>query len=542
MKRKPLWKRIVLPIAIVLSVGLVGGGIWYALSHRKTEPVYVYPFSMIGMTEYWGDSRESYGPVLADHVQTVYLSDTQTVTEVFVSAGDTVKKGDPLLSYDTTLSDLALERKRLDVERLKLRLEDAEEYLKEIKRMKPMVIPETTPVPDEDDTQELGVLLTEPYRISTDPEYDGSTPERSLILWLRSDAELDHAAMNALFETAETFQTANASPSPAPSDAPETEPPAEQPPLTSLYVVIKVSEGNRSLGMRLTWQGMLLLKEEENFSFRFFDAADVTDHTIVASDAPDQDQPEIDFGSGFTSAQLKEMRAEQEKVIRDLEFQIKLEEANYQIMLAERNDGMVYAEIDGTVLTVLSAEEAILSQQPMLKLSAGGGFAISCSVSELERDTLVIGQEVTVNDWNSGMTYVGTISEISDFPLSGDQFMGYGNPFVSYYPFTVFVDESADLMEGSYVSVQYSAGETKSGIYLERPYVRTENGKSYVFVADENGLIEKRFVSTGISLWGSYVEITEGLTAEDLIAFPYGKHLKVGAPTLEGDYETMYEQ
>ena len=35
---------------------------------------------------------------------------------------------------------------------------------------------------------------------------------------------------------------------------------------------------------------------------------------------------------------------------------------------------------------------------------------------------------------------------------------------------------------------------------------------------------------------------TEGLTAEDLIAFPYGKHLKVGAPTLEGDFETMYEQ
>ena len=60
-------------------------------------------------------------------------ADTQTVTEVLVSQGDTVKKGDLLMTFDTTLSDLELERKRLGVEKLKLQLEDAKERLREIR-------------------------------------------------------------------------------------------------------------------------------------------------------------------------------------------------------------------------------------------------------------------------------------------------------------------------------------------------------------------------------------------------------------------------
>ena len=115
-----------------------------------------------------------------------------------------------------------------------------------------------------------------------------------------------------------------------------------------------------------------------------------------------------------------------------------------------------------------------------------------------------------------------------------------GNPNVSYYPFTVFVDESADLQEGSYVSVQYAAGDLQTGVYLENPFLRTENGQSYVYVRGADGLLEKRVVTTGRSLWGNYTQITEGLTAEDLIAFPYGKQIKEGAPTEESDPSVLY--
>ena len=45
---------------------------------------------------------------------------------------------------------------------------------------------------------------------------------------------------------------------------------------------------------------------------------------------------------------------------------------------------------------------------------------------------------------------------------------------------------------------------------------------------------------TGKALWGSYTEILEGLTAEDYIAFPYGKLVVAGAPTREGDLSELY--
>jgi multidrug efflux pump subunit AcrA (membrane-fusion protein) len=250
--------------------------------------------------------------------------------------------------------------------------------------------------------------------------------------------------------------------------------------------------------------------------------------------------PEIDMGSGYTAAQIAEMRSQQEKTIRDLQFQVKMAEADYKIKQTEMADGNIYAEIDGTVVSLLTPEEALQTQQPLMKVSGGGGFYVEGSISELQKETLLIGQEVTVNDWNTGMVYTGLVESVADYPLSGDNFMGNGNPNVSYYPFTVFIDGSADLQAGSYVSVVYSTATSESGIYLENPYLRTENGQSYVYVQGADGLLEKRFVTIGRSLWGSYTEILEGLSENDLIAFPYGKAVKEGAPTQESDYSTLY--
>ena len=198
------------------------------------------------------------------------------------------------------------------------------------------------------------------------------------------------------------------------------------------------------------------------------------------------------------------------------------------------------AQFDGTVVSLLSQEEAKLTMQPMLKVSGGGGFYVQGSVSELEKDNLQIGQEVTINDWNTGMTYMGTIQSVGDFPTTDGYWNGSGNPNVSYYPFTVFIDGEADLQEGSYVSVMFSTATSQQGIYLENPYLRTEQGKSYVYVRGEDGKLEKRFVTTGKALWGSYTEVLDGLSPEDYIAFPYGKNLAEGAQTVESDLSELY--
>ena len=210
------------------------------------------------------------------------------------------------------------------------------------------------------------------------------------------------------------------------------------------------------------------------------------------------------------------------------------------LMQREFGDGCIRATLDGEVISLLTEEQARDSRQPMVKVSGGGGFFVEGSVSELEKENLKLGQEVTINDWSTGNMYTGEVCEIGDFPTYGDGWNGMGNPNASYYPFRVFIDGSADLQEGTYVSVTYSAASAENGVYLENPFLRTEGGESYVYVRGTDGKLEKRIVTTGRSLWGSYTEIRSGLTQEDYVAFPYGKNVKSGVSTQEGDLATLY--
>ena len=599
-------KKIIITVTAVVLVVAIGLGVWFGVSRGRSEPVKVFAFNSVGMTEYWGDSQESYGPVSTDKIQTVFLSSTQTVTEMKVAQGDEVKKGDVLMTFDTTLSDLQLERKRLEVEKLKLDLETAQKKLKDIRNMKPMSIVTPDDSDDsEDDDSGKGVKLSGSYQLSTNSDYDGSMAEKALICWLNTAAAVDNGILEAARQKAEEYQNKNYVPDPteeptvetteettetttetteSPSEKPSETPnppenpgegssggnpeegssggnpggedgenssasaaenPDEKPTITvsDYYMVFKVTEGNMSLGNRLTWQGLHIYRQGGGFVFKFFDASVVPDHSIITDDPDSTDPTDPDMpdpGSGYTAAQLAQMRAEQEKTIKETKFKIKMAEADYKIMQTEMSDGNIYAEFDGKVVSVLSEDEAKTQNQPVIKVSGGGGFYIQGSVSELEKDKMQIGQEVTVNDWNTGMTYTGKIVSMGDFPTNSDGWNGSGNPNVSYYPFTVFVDETADLQAGQYVSIQYSSAESENGIYLENPFIRTENGQSYVYVQGAGGKLEKRFVTTGKALWGSYTEIRSGLTVDDLIAFPYGKNLKEGAPTVESDVSDLY--
>ena len=587
-------KILITAVSFVLVAAVAAGAVLLA-GKANSEPVQVYPFHYLGMTEYWGDTQESYGMVSTEGVQTVYLSATQTVTEILVQEGDTVRRGDVLMTFDTTLSDLALERKRLDVEKLKLQLQDAKGRLAEINSMRPMVIPQPSDEPE--DEEKLGELLTDRYQLSHNTDFDGSSTEKPLICWLNASAALDDGIFMALLLKAQEYQAINAekeaekeespegetaptgentgesapgdTPTEAPAEEPAEEPteapggdaagetqpeestegsgeapsdPTEPARTETCFAVIKVTQSNRALAVKDVWQGLCVMWNSETgaYSFQFFDAALVQDH-MLSPDEEAEDTPEIDYGSGYTAAQIAQMRSEQEKTIRDLEFDIKMAEAEYKIAQTEVADGNVYAEIDGVVVSLLNPDEALLTQQPVLKVSAGGGFYVEGSFSELDRDHISPGQEVTINDWNTGMTYTGTIESMGDFPSADSGWSGMGNPNVSYYPFRVFVEDSADLQSGSYVSILFSAGTSENGIYLQNPFLRTEGGRSYVFVMGRDGKLEQRYVTTGKSLWGSYTEILEGLTEEDYIAFPYGKNVRDGAEAVPSeDMSALY--
>lgn len=511
----------------LLAVGLVA----FALSRRASTVVKVYDFENVGMTEFWGDNKESYGPVSTDKIQTVFLSDTQEVTEILVSEGDTVKKGDLLMRFDTTMNDLTLERKRLEVEKVKLQLADAKDELVRIKNMKPLVPRE--PV---DSKVDYGNKISADFfradYVKTDDEYakyTGVDKEHPAIIWLPEGTALTAELLAQVRSALRVLRWRAAQ-----AAEPETEIAQDSiEEVAAFYAVIKMTAGDYEKSGVSVWQGVYIVGDHISY---LYPVAGYDDPLLI-QDVYEPEQP--DDSSGYTYAEIQKMRQAKEKEIKELEFKVKTTEAAYQIAVKEMGDGNIHAVTDGRITSLITPEEAKERHAPILKLSGGGGFYVKGSVNELDRESLTIGQAVNIQDWSNGGFYEGTIASIGEFPVQGENYNYGSNPNASYYPFTVFVDESADLAAGSYVSIQYSL-EGSAGVYLEMPFLRTEGGESYVLVQGEHNRLEKRTVTTGKSLWGSYVQITSGLSRDDLIAFPYGKNVKAGVRCEKGDMSDLY--
>jgi hypothetical protein len=302
----------------------------------------------------------------------------------------------------------------------------------------------------------------------------------------------------------------------------------------SAYVVFEVRDYNNPKGELQRYWGMNFVRRSDG-SFRF---------SVYEPDINDESGDNGgsyeggDDSSGYTASEIAQMRSEKEKEIKDTALQIKVERVKYQKMELEFNTGVIKAEVDGVVKTVSTADEAQTEGTPLILVSGGGGYYISGTLSELELDTVQVGQTVQVTSWMTGMQAEGEITEISDYPVAGGYNYSEGNRNVSYYPFTVFVNEDASLQEGEYVGITYSAGDVSANMYLELPFVLTENSKSYVYAEGENGRLEKREIVTGKTVWNSYIEVISGVSPDDHIAFPYGKNVKDGAKT---NYTTVDE-
>ena len=185
MKKHKIW----IPVtAVVLALAAIAAMV-VVPRLPKTE-VAVYPVNMVGYTDFYGSVNESYGMVTTDKVQTLYVSSTQTVTEILVYPGQEVKKGDVLFTYDTTLSDITLMKKDLAVQQAKLDLETAKKELKVINSYKPIRYYEVeTPEPTEP-AEPVADLSTFDLEGKEYLAYSGSgaTSLTPKYCWLKSDA------------------------------------------------------------------------------------------------------------------------------------------------------------------------------------------------------------------------------------------------------------------------------------------------------------------------------------------------------------------
>ena len=581
MKKSKLW----IPItAIVLALAVIGGIL--VAPRLPKEEVAVFPVNMVGYTDYYSGSSESYGMVTTDKVQTLFLSGTQTVTEILVYPGQEVKKGDVLFTYDTTLSDLAVERKDLENQQLAMQLKTAQAELAALKKMKPIVYKpgssaSTTKVDYTKSPAEKTKLNTV-YSTKT----TGKTASSPLYFWLESYKTLDEALFDSLFaQTPQNygflyvvFQTSPSNQTnatfnahigvkitrihevPSTTEPTETTPPTETtaPPTEATTPPTETTEPTE------TTAPTEAPSTEPTETTQPTEPSESTEPTVESGfemdptpaqdkifagysisffpppSAPKEDSGTVQWNDGYTSAELTALRNEKQDEIKQLEFDIKVGKSELNIMKKEASNGKVTAAFDGIVSDILEPIQALESGEPLMKVTGGGGYYVEGTVSELSLDTIQIGQSVTVNFWDTGMVYTGKIVEIGAYPVEDQGYSSSGQN-ASYYPYKVFIDESADLKEGFYVSMTYQSPEQAAGtLYLQNAFLRSEGNRSYVYLRSAEGLLEKRYLECGVSTDGYMTPIYSGITEEDYVAFPYGKSIVEGAPTYEGTDQDLY--
>ena len=116
MSRK---KRITICLSVLLCVSVVAAAIGLAASRGSDKVAKVLPVSMLsggGMD----DSLMTTGYIQTAKTQEIYLDATTPVKQLHVEEGAQVQIGDPILTYDSTLKQLELERQKISIDSAEL--------------------------------------------------------------------------------------------------------------------------------------------------------------------------------------------------------------------------------------------------------------------------------------------------------------------------------------------------------------------------------------------------------------------------------------
>ena len=124
----------------ILVVALAGTGIGAGLMQMKknsVKTVNVTPVSGL-LQQYYSSNTTIDGTVTASATQTVSGDKDLIVDQVYVAKGDAVKKGDPLISFDTTLVEMELNIAKLKKQKQEQDLNKAQARLKSLQNGGPV--------------------------------------------------------------------------------------------------------------------------------------------------------------------------------------------------------------------------------------------------------------------------------------------------------------------------------------------------------------------------------------------------------------------
>ena len=642
-------------IAALIAGGTAGGAVYYRKSHQSEVSV-VSVDSLA--SQYYTDDTSLEGNIATSAVQSITIDKDMIVQDVYVSKGDTVKKGDKLVSFDMTLVQMELKIAKLKQEQQEQNLAKAQKRLASLQNGGSVEESDAgsdslnADQPSDTDTSSTGdelasagsslngvylAAVMNPILAAAMLESTASTEDFTDTQQEASSEEADTSA-DVDFGSDDTgeddteptpipeqTETPEETPIPTPTETPGADQPQddfvddvkivdiapgenkdklmdgesqfvkilndETEPITGTgtkddpfvflcdssegYVVAKGSflnkmaqfnsDGTRDAGKTGYWyqlefhqnnqvadyqdrksscigyyliDGNLLDKRVDNDSeieYTLDGASQYEDE--LPDDGGDYDNAD---DSGNASITRDEAIKIQKSRIQSLSLDIRESKLNISKLEKKVQKETIYSRLDGTVAKVGDSTTSSSDGSTFMTVKSKEGYYVKGTVSELMLDQIKEGTELKCStsngDFNAKVAYV------SEYPVSGDSsYYGSGNPNASYYEYTATIeDSSVKVSDDDWLTVMLAGNVVSNGIVLDRAFVRTENGVSYVY-KDDNGVLKKQILKVGGNVNSGYsVLVTGGITREDKIAFPYGDDVADGVKTKEVSADEMY--
>lgn len=261
---------------------------------------------------------------------------------------------------------------------------------------------------------------------------------------------------------------------------------------------------------------------------------------VISTDTVSDTTGSGDAGTSYggTAAEIQQQIKDKEKEIRD--YQLDIKETNLEIKDIQKklNNQTIKSTLNGVVKTVGDPEKESNDGKPLIQVVSSEGLYVQGTVSESKMNKLKVGATLSGYSYDNGVSFTAEVREISPYPSDN----GQDGANVSSYPFTAYIADASGLSNNSWAELTLlDEGDGQGqGIYLEKPFVRTENGQYYVMKDDGTGHLTKQIVQVGGIQYGSSYQITGGLSMDDKITFPYGKDVREGAKTEEGTLDDLY--
>ena len=578
-------KKKIIKIGIPVAAGCIvlALGIGFAVKNSG-KAVKVAPVSSVNSGGGYDDSGiASYGTVTTNQKQDIYVDDTMPITQVYVKAGDTVKVGDRLVAYDTTLSSLELEMKEMQIQGIDLNIQNLQKEITQLKGTKTAkadtgasVVQTSADGEQQPTVQKMSAVKTTILNTSKEDENkkpDGDTSKDDTTKDDNTKDDVPSSAIERPFPEAlkgkEVYSEITLDS--VPYNKEDADGTMEKP---YRYLCAPGAAVNAPFMLKV-------LKEGQVCAFDVVDNAEAptkflscwildgkTGQVVIPDPQPTPDPeptpnpeptpepepipepeptPEPDISEDPvipdtpdlpSKEEVTKQIKEKEQKIKDLDLSRRSAELELKKLKKKVGDGVIKSTVEGVVKEATDEASAKNENKPVVSVVGEEGFYVTGRVGETMLDQIKEGMTATVMSWQSGESYEATVTGVGNSPVS-DYSTGE-NQNQSFYPFTLVIHGDANLSNGESVNLSMNgiAAGSDGSIYLEKMFVREEGNRYYVYKRGDNGRLTKQYVEVGKNMYNS-LEITSGLTMDDMIAFPYGRDVKEGAKTQEAD--TLYD-